>query len=497
MKEDQDQDLGATPDEDEIQTRPYQNEVFEDQTLDHDFSIDQASFNELYLKELRQAFHWIEVKPLAALLLGDKAFCLGVVYAIGEDFVITIAELAKLVRLIVLADLYRALRLYDEHWYASPVLGFLVSKIYRQEVTEAGKQFEELIAFIGEAIAHPGRIIDSLSDEYAEKYQRFLMLWKSPGLSDLFEAGRLFGEVLLAVIGLVTVAKGAASVAARLPKMLESVGSLSGNVVRRIRAGGGNAGRKARGGGQPSQSQARPLGGDQANGLRAQKPEGDGVDLGRETPENIDGVLDGDVVPNTISKFVAQLDASVQARKDLLLATKTNGELKALAATSKSGIADLGITSSKSYENIIGFGFKKNSPDIPGVIRNHDSGTFVIAEREAYLKLVRDQYNAAGNPLHPFTEKLIMSHLDDVASKSGGAFEFQAGLPGFHAEVQSFNDVIRQLQKNTDFNTFDLSRVQVSTYKVAPSNGQGQAFPACSNCSGILPPPINILTGRK
>jgi hypothetical protein len=207
--------------------------------------------------------------------------------------------------------------------------------------------------------------------------------------------------------------------------------------------------------------------------------------------------LDIEFTLHDFSKFVDELDASVQARKDVLLATKTNAELKALAATSKSGIADLGITSSKSYENIVGFGFKKNSPDIPGVIRDHDSGTFVISDRVAYIDLVRDQYKAAGNPLHPFTEKLIVNHLDGVGGRSGGAFEFHAGLPGFHAEVQSFNDVIRQLPKNTDFNTFDLSRVQVSTYKVAPSKGQGQAFPACSNCSGILPSPINILTGRK
>jgi RHS repeat-associated protein len=214
------------------------------------------------------------------------------------------------------------------------------------------------------------------------------------------------------------------------------------------------------------------------------------VEQRKKVQEGVEEVLE------QTKKFSDDLNASVQDHANRLIANQTKGELKALAATSKAGIADLGITS-RNFENITGFGFKRNSPDIPGVIRNNETGTFVISDRDAYLNLLKDQYNAAGNPLHPYTESLIINHLDEVASKSDGVFDFHAGLPGFHAEVQAANDVFNQLPKGTDLNTFDLSSVQVSTYKVAPSKGQGEAFHACSNCGGILTPPINILTGRK
>ena len=69
------------------------------------------------------------------------------------------------------------------------------------------------------------------------------------------------------------------------------------------------------------------------------------------------------------------------------------------------------------------------------------------------------------------------------------------GLPGMHAEVQSANDVFNFLSnKKINLNTYDLSKVQVSTYKL--KGGTGDVFKACYNCTGILPAPINIITGR-
>lgn len=254
------------------------------------------------LKQLQRAFHWIEIQPLAVVILGDRAFSLGVVYAIGEDFVTTIVELAKLMKLVVFADLYRELCLYDQDWYLSPVTGFLVSKWCRQEVTEARKDLDELIAFISDAMSHPGKLINKLSDEYVIKYNRFLELWQKPILSDLFEAGRLFGEVLLAVIGLVCMVKGAASLTAKLPRLLKSMTDLSDDALRRLRF---RQGVRRSGGGAGGGAKASPLHGDEFKGEglpgKREKPlepkQSESVLLGDKVADDVDRVLGDGVVP--------------------------------------------------------------------------------------------------------------------------------------------------------------------------------------------------------
>lgn len=41
-----------------------------------------------------------------------------------------------------------------------------------------------------------------------------------------------------------------------------------------------------------------------------------------------------------------------------------------------------------------------------------------------------------------------------------------------------------------------IEDVKVATYKLAPKNGQGGMFEACSNCSGVLKD-VDVITGRK
>ena len=92
---------------------------------------------------------------------------------------------------------------------------------------------------------------------------------------------------------------------------------------------------------------------------------------------------------------------------------------------------------------------------------------------------------------------MIENQLDVIKSRRPPVSDTLAGLPGLHAEVQSTNDIYGQLEKK-GLNPFSYDdKIEVVTYKIAPSSGQGGEFNACTNCSGILKPPIKILTGRK
>ena len=98
--------------------------------------------------------------------------------------------------------------------------------------------------------------------------------------------------------------------------------------------------------------------------------------------------------------------------------------------------------------------------------------------------------------LNPYTQQLIIDYL----IKNGDTpLPISNGLPGLHAEVQSFNDVMNYLDsQNIDLSSYDLSHISIATYKVSYDNvgGQGNPFKVCNNCTNIIPEEVNIITGR-
>jgi hypothetical protein len=164
-----------------------------------------------------------------------------------------------------------------------------------------------------------------------------------------------------------------------------------------------------------------------------------------------------------------------------IISSSTKGQLRRQAALSRASIDDLGIVS-KSYTNLPG-----SAKNFPGV-RRLDDQFFVIDDQAAYIRQVEKLYADSGNTLNSVTRSRILEHVGDGTRQ----FPTQAGIPGLHAEIQSVNSVLNQVPAG-----FDLSRINVSTIKLAPGPGQGLPFPACSNCGGILSNTVNILTGVK
>jgi len=58
------------------------------------------------------------------------------------------------------------------------------------------------------------------------------------------------------------------------------------------------------------------------------------------------------------------------------------------------------------------------------------------------------------------------------------------------ADMKSFRD------QGIDQSSFDYSLVDVAVYKISKPR-QGEPFPACFHCSGIIPAEVNIITKRR
>lgn len=187
------------------------------------------------------------------------------------------------------------------------------------------------------------------------------------------------------------------------------------------------------------------------------------------------GTVQGEsVVANSLTRSLSD-DASQ------IISNSTKGQLRRQAALSSASVDELGIVSG-NFTNLPG-----SVKNFPGVNRI-DDGAFLIEDQAAYMNQVEKLYADSGNPLNSVTRARIFDYIGDGSKQ----FPTQAGMPGLHAEVQSVNSVINQVPSG-----FDLSKINVSTIKLAPGSGQGLPFPACTNCGGILSNSVNILTGVK
>jgi RHS repeat-associated protein len=146
------------------------------------------------------------------------------------------------------------------------------------------------------------------------------------------------------------------------------------------------------------------------------------------------------------------------------------------AAVSK---ATLGEYSSRIYQNIY-----VKITKCPGAVLDEAEGVLRITDVDAYIGEVRRLYAEAGNELNPIIEQRIRAQI-----ANNPALDPTRGLPGLHAEVQAANDVLNQAGEDAA-----LDAVDVATSKITPMEGQGGAFPACENCSGILDS-SHIVTG--
>lgn len=116
-----------------------------------------------------------------------------------------------------------------------------------------------------------------------------------------------------------------------------------------------------------------------------------------------------------------------------------------------------------------------------------DDDTYIIVDKDKMMNQIKQRYKDRGINLHPDIEKLIYSYV----SKNVGKVlqQREVGVPGLHSEVLALNDLYNQVggAKN-------IKQGYVQTFH---TDGTGHKFPACNNCSGIIPNSFDILTGKN
>jgi len=154
-------------------------------------------------------------------------------------------------------------------------------------------------------------------------------------------------------------------------------------------------------------------------------------------------------------------------------------------AVSVAGDAALGIQT-PAFTNILA-----KVPSFDGVAMSADGSTFTIVDQGKFMKAVENAYNDAGQKLNPLTKQNIQDYISSQTS-----FPVQAGVPGLHAEVQSLNSVYNSVPDPTKINLGDINIATNKIGKTSSAGQQGGSFQACKHCGGIIPPEVNVTTGR-
>ncbi|VWB41694.1 hypothetical protein BLA15945_01902 [Burkholderia lata] len=128
----------------------------------------------------------------------------------------------------------------------------------------------------------------------------------------------------------------------------------------------------------------------------------------------------------------------------------------------------------------------------PGVKMSADGDTFVIVDQGRFVDAVARAYGNSGRKLNGETVRQIEGYIS-----SRDSFPTIAGIPDLHTEVQSLNYIYNAVPNQATMNLADISIATIKLGRSSAAGTQGGAFTACQNCSGIILPKVNVITGRQ
>jgi insecticidal toxin complex protein TccC len=147
------------------------------------------------------------------------------------------------------------------------------------------------------------------------------------------------------------------------------------------------------------------------------------------------------------------------------------------------------------FENLSGTApeFAQGGKNWGGIVRDVADNTFKVTDVDVFMEKVARVYQNAGEPLADQVAKAIR----DYVSSPGKVFSGGDGIPGLHAEVRTltyFQSLANESKIELDYSSLTIGTLRTPSMR-QPGIG-GNNFPACANCSGILPREVNVPTGR-
>jgi hypothetical protein len=92
-------------------------------------------------------------------------------------------------------------------------------RAFSEQLKEAHEERDALIAELRYAITHVGEVLGNVKTDYISKWEQFERQVRERTLSGQFQAGRIFGEVLLEVLSLVGGGAAAIKAASKIPRL--------------------------------------------------------------------------------------------------------------------------------------------------------------------------------------------------------------------------------------------------------------------------------------
>jgi hypothetical protein len=199
------------------------------------------------LQQLWEAGDLIDLQEVLqkvnVVLFGSQCFAAGVIVGIGDDILNSVVDLLKLCKTLLLADLHDLnngknvdtddviswLRKLDPTIPARKVAAKLAEELFPDELRKAAEERGALIKEITEALQNPQELLVGMAKGVLESCQKdWEAFWthiKAGTLEGLYEAGKIFGKVLIAVVGCITGIYGAVKLglklATKIPQLLK------------------------------------------------------------------------------------------------------------------------------------------------------------------------------------------------------------------------------------------------------------------------------------
>ncbi|MGN6525985.1 MAG: hypothetical protein ACTHL8_06320, partial [Burkholderiaceae bacterium] len=175
-------------------------------------------------------------------VLGEQSFTAGVAYGMTKGLVVGVWQLGLLFKTLAFAE-YDDLKHGGTFWermrrgsaLTNPmglvlsadmvVASFFWPKI-DQMAREAAQERDALFEAVKQAILHPGQTLSKAWDGAVKKYREYQAFVGQRTLSGNFQAGELFGEVLLDVLLIADGVTALARLATRVPELLRMLPKL-------------------------------------------------------------------------------------------------------------------------------------------------------------------------------------------------------------------------------------------------------------------------------
>jgi hypothetical protein len=222
---------------------------------------------------LLRAASSLDTRSAIGHLLGERCFTAGVAAGMAKALVVGVAELLKLFKTLALAE-YHEERMRHGFWdrfgrafaqggmpAATAALGMEAASQFwpgfDRLASDAYAERQRLFEAVAYAFEHPGEVFSTITAHLKKNYEAFKQHRERNTLAGAFEAGMLFGELLLEVLLILDGVTAVAKIAAKIPGLLKLLPRLE-ELAPALRRGLGEASRVAKQEARASQPVVRP-----------------------------------------------------------------------------------------------------------------------------------------------------------------------------------------------------------------------------------------------